>query len=122
MAKLVHLCSMIKKEWLSFGHAYRGIMFAFRQQNHMRIHGVAVIVVCLGAWYTKATSQEWGLLFLAFGLVLSLEMLNSALEALADALHPDPHPLIGRAKDMAAGAVLLAALMAVGVAVCVFIC
>ena len=121
MAKLVHLCIMIKKEWLSFGHAYRGIVFALRQQNHMRIHGVAVVVVCLGAWYTKATAQEWGLLFLAFGLVLSIEMLNSALEALADTLHPDPHPLIGRAKDMAAGAVLLAALMAVGVAVCVFV-
>jgi diacylglycerol kinase (ATP) len=63
----------------------------------------------------------WALVGLAVGLVLVAEMANTAIEALADLLHPGQHPEIGVAKDVAAGAVLIATLVAivVGLAYCV---
>jgi diacylglycerol kinase len=57
---------------------------------------------------------------IVIGLVWSAEALNSALEILADHLAPDEHPLVGRAKDVAAGGVLVAAIVAVGVGIVVF--
>ena len=64
--------------------------------------------------------MEWGLLVLAIGLVWTAEALNSAVEFAVDLASPDYHELAGKAKDVAAGAVLLAALTAIAVAACVF--
>ena len=65
--------------------------------------------------------MEWIALLFAIGLVLSLEAVNSAIEALADTISADYHTLIGRAKDLAAGAVLFAALTAALIGLLIFI-
>ncbi len=104
-----------------FGYARNGIVTAFRRERSMRTHGAAVVVVAIFLALTGASTLWWALVGLAVGLVLVAEMANTAIEALADLLHPGQHPEIGVAKDVAAGAVLIATLVAivVGLAYCV---
>ncbi len=87
----------------------------------MRTHGAAAAGVAIFLALTGDSKLWWALVGLAVGLVLVAEMTNTAIEALADLLHPGQHPEIGVAKDVAAGAVLIATLVAivVGLAYCV---
>lgn len=97
---------------LRLGHAWRGLAGAVRQERSLRTHlGVLAGVIGVLA-YRGATPLWWALILMAAGMVLVAELLNTALEALADRLHPERHPEIGFAKDVAAGAVLVASLVA----------
>ncbi|MEX0810580.1 MAG: diacylglycerol kinase family protein [Chitinophagales bacterium] len=109
----------ISKLIKSFGYASKGIYAALSQQN-MRGHVLAVIVVVVVGWHFSISKTEWLIIVLICTLVISLEMINSALETLADAFHPDQNPLVGKAKDIAAGAVLLAAIAALIIAGIIF--
>jgi diacylglycerol kinase (ATP) len=104
-----------------FGYARNGIVTALRRERSMRTHAAAAVAVAIFLALTKAAALWWALVGLAVGLVLVAEMANTAIEALADLLHPGQHPEIGVAKDVAAGAVLIATLVAivVGLAYCV---
>lgn len=99
------------------GYARNGIVVAFRRERSMRTHGAAVVAVMLFLAITGAPALWWALVGLAVGLVLVAEMVNTAIEALADLLHPGQHPEIGVAKDVAAGAVLVATIVAIVVGV-----
>jgi len=91
--------------------AWRGEA-SFRAQARLRLAAAGVLAV-------MRPSAAWvALVLIAAALVLALEAANAALEALADALHPGHHPAIGRAKDLAAAAVLIGGLAAVGVGAC----
>ena len=104
----------------SFGHAGRGVWSALRSEVHLRFHAVATVVVLgLGCYYHLGR-LEWALITLAVAGVWTAELLNTAIEALTDLASPDFHPLAGKAKDVAAGAVLLAAAGAVAVGALVF--
>ena len=100
-----------------FGYARNGIVVAFRRERSMRTHGAAVVAVMIFLAITGAPALWWALVGLAVGLVLVAEMVNTAIETLADLLHPGQHPEIGVAKDVAAGAVLVATIVAIGVGV-----
>jgi len=105
----------------SFGFAFQGIFYVIRTQRNMRIHGVAgilVIVVGLVFWISPA---EWAGLLAIMALVYTLEMLNTVVESVVDMITQEYHPLAKVAKDVAAGAVLVAAIFAVGVAVAIFV-
>ena len=104
----------------SFGHAFRGVWSALRSEVHMRYHAVATAVVLGLGMYYSLSRLEWALVALAIAGVWTAELLNTAIEALTDLASPDFHPLAGKAKDVAAGAVLLAAAGAVVVGVLVF--
>lgn len=94
----------------SFRNAGSGVVFTFTSQRNAKIHAaVALLVVGLGA-LLDLPRGEWCWLVAAITWVFAAECMNTALESLADAAAPDPHPLVGRAKDAAAGAVLCAAL------------
>lgn len=96
----------------SFRFAGQGIVHAFRVTHNFWIHAsVAVVVVGL-AWWLQVDKQDWGILILCIGLVAAAEVFNTALEELVDLLHPHRHPRAGRIKDLAAGAVLIAAIAA----------
>ncbi len=97
------------------GYASQGIVTAFRRERSMRTHGAALLGVAIFLTATGASLLWWALVGLAAGLVLVAEMANTAIETLADLLHPGQHPEIGVAKDVAAGAVLVATVVAVGV-------
>jgi len=86
----------------------------------MRVHGViAVLVVALGFYY-RITSEEWIAILLCIGLVLVLEILNTAIETLVDLVQPEHDPLAGKVKDIAAGAVLVGTIVAAAIGVVVF--
>ncbi|GAA4038253.1 diacylglycerol kinase family protein [Hymenobacter glaciei] len=104
----------------SFGHAGRGVWSALRSEVHMRYHAVATAVVVGLGFYCSISRLEWALVALAVAGVWTAEMLNTAIEALTDLASPDFHPLAGKAKDIAAGAVLLAAAGAAAVGALVF--
>lgn len=104
----------------SFGHAGRGVWSALRSEVHLRFHAVATVVVLgLGCYY-HLSRLEWALVVLAVAGVWTAELLNTAIEALTDLASPDFHLLAGKAKDVAAGAVLLAAAGAMAVGALVF--
>lgn len=104
----------------SFACAGRGLWWLLASQPNARIHAVAVaVVVALGLWLDLAPG-EWCAVLLAIGLVGATEAFNTALEVLADHLHPEQHPNVGRVKDLAAGAVLAAAIAAALIGAIVF--
>lgn len=93
--------------------AIEGILWAVKTQRHMLFHLVAAILVLLAALVLQLTLQEFALLALAVTLVLFAELVNTAIEVVVDLVSPDYHPLAQRAKDIAAGAVLLASVAAI---------
>ena len=100
---------MLSARLASFRHAGAGVAATIATQPNAKIHLVAaVLVVALGLWL-DVSRGDWCWLVLAMALVFSAECMNTALESLADATAPDEHPLVARAKDAAAGAVLCAA-------------
>ena len=104
----------------SFGYALRGIRVALRTQHNAWIHAVATIVVCVLGWWTEVSALEWCALVFAIAIVWVAELLNTAFEFLCDAVSPEPHPLVEKAKDASAGAVLVGALLAAVVAAIIF--
>ncbi|GAB2859295.1 diacylglycerol kinase family protein [Hymenobacter ruber] len=104
----------------SFGHAGRGVWSALRSEVHLRFHALATVVVIGLGLYCRITRLEWALVAIAVACVWSAELVNTAIEALTDLASPAWHPLAGKAKDVAAGAVLLAALGALVVGALVF--
>lgn len=105
----------------SFGFAFAGIGAMLRTQRNAQIHTVATIVVVVAGWFFGVSTGEWIALILATALVLSLEALNTALEAVVDLVSPQPHPLAKKAKDVAAGAVLIGAIGAALVGCIIFV-
>lgn len=87
----------------------------------MRVHCCAVMLVLYFCLFFKPNRMELALLMLCFSSVIGAEAVNTAVEALADRLHPDIHPAIRLAKDAAAGAVLVAALASVLVGLFLFV-
>lgn len=96
--------------WKRFGDAVRGIAAALRSETHLVAQVVVAMVVLLAGIFTGLSTAEWMMVTACIALVLSLELANTAIEKLCDVVHPDYHPLIGQVKDIAAGAVLVAAI------------
>lgn len=99
----------------SFAHAFRGIRTMLVSQHNAWIHAGVTLLVCVAALATGVSRLEWCLLLLAIVSVWTAEALNTALELLCDVASPEFHPLIGQAKDVSAGAVLICASGAAGV-------
>jgi len=111
----------LKKRLKSFGFAFRGIARAVRDEHNLRIHlVVAVLVILTGLWLDLSIA-EWLFVVFAIGFVLTAEFFNSALERLTDMVQPDSDPGAGLIKDMAAGAVLVAAITAAIIGLFIFI-
>jgi len=103
----------------SFGYAINGLSTLYRQTN-ARIHALATLLVIALGVALELNSLDWTLVAIAATVVWVAEALNTALETLSDAAVPEHSPHIAIAKDVAAGAVLLASLGAVAVGVLVF--
>lgn len=100
--------------WLeSVNCAIEGILWAVQTQRHLRWHFLAALMVLFAALFFRVKAGEFLLLAFAVTLVLFAELINTALEVVVDLVSPDYHPLARRAKDVAAGAVLVASVGAV---------
>lgn len=97
----------------SFGYALDGLRYAFRTQANLRIHiAISLIVIGIGLG-VQLDPIEWAVLIVTMMIVLSAELVNTAIEATLDRVSVEQHPLAKVAKDTAAGAVLLSAIGAV---------
>ena len=100
---------MIAARARSVGHAARGVGSMLRTEANARVHLAATVAVVAAASAAGVDLVGWAALVLAIAAVWTAEALNTALEALADAAAPERSRAVGRAKDVAAGGVLLAA-------------
>jgi diacylglycerol kinase len=105
----------------SFRYAIAGILKFVRQEHNARIHAVATVAVIIAGIVFHVSYSEAAALAMVTGGVWITEMLNTCLERMADVVHPAIHPTIKFIKDLAAGAVLVAAITAVVVALFIFI-
>lgn len=93
----------------SFKYAIHGVILMLKSQHNAWLHAVASILVLFVGCFFGLTAAEWCWLVLAIMAVWTAEALNTALEFLADVASPEFHPLVEKAKDVAAGAVLISA-------------
>ncbi len=104
----------------SFGYAIAGILQLVRRQRNAQIHLFVTVVVCAASWAWGLSRIEWLILILTIALVLGMEAVNTAIEAVVDLASPHFHPLAKQAKDVAAGGVLIVAIGAAGVALLLY--
>ncbi len=104
----------------SFRNASRGLVLAFQTQAHLRVETVGMLTLVVWGIWEGLTAIEWGLLASAMAFVLMAELMNTAIEFTVDLVTRESHPLAGGAKDVAAGAVLMAAAYAAVITVVVF--
>jgi diacylglycerol kinase (ATP) len=100
--------------------ALQGIVTMLQFEHNAWIHSLATVLVAGTGWYFNLQRVEWCLIVLSVVSVWTAEALNTALEFLADVASPEFHPLIEKAKDVAAGAVLITCIGAVMVGALIF--
>lgn len=102
-------------------YAFKGGILLLKSEASIQVQfGIAILVTIAGFYYEISTT-EWIAQTLCIGVVMSIEGLNTAVEEIADFVHPDFHNKIGKIKDIAAGAVGIAALVAVIVAAIIYV-
>jgi undecaprenol kinase len=114
--KRTHLLSLT-----SFSYAISGIVFALRSEKNMRFHLFCSIIVIMVSYYFSITKTEWLFILLTIGGMFALELVNTAIERLVDLVTAEYHPLAKQAKDLAAGAVLVYAILSVGIGIVIFL-
>jgi len=97
-----------------------GLLYCLKTERNIKIHLVAAILAGAAAWWYHLPQSEVAILALTVGLVFVAEMVNTAVETIVNLVSPRYHPLAKIAKDVAAGAVLVAALTALVVGYCLF--
>ncbi len=113
--------SFLFKRLKGCGYALKGAWILLKTEPSIQVQAVISVFVIIAGFYFEITKIEWIFQVLAIGLVLSTEGLNSAIEGIADFVHPDFHSKIGYIKDVAAGAVLFAAFTAIIIACFIYL-
>lgn len=109
-----------RNRWHSFTVAVRGAVYTLRTQRNTRIELAAALVVIAAGLWLRLRPLEWAVLAMTIALILALEAVNSAIEALVDLVSPEYHELARIAKDCAAGAMIFAVLGSLAVAAAIF--
>lgn len=99
----------MRRIFRSFWFAWQGVLYCLKTQPNMRLHSLAAAAVLMLGWYLEFSPLEKGILVLTVTMVLAAEMVNTAIETVVDLISPGFHPLAKVAKDVAAGAVFIAA-------------
>ena len=103
--------SFIKGRLRSLGFALKGMWLLLATEDSIKVQSFLAILIIIAGFYFDISSVEWMLQLLAIGLVLVAESLNTAIEKVADFVHPDYHEKIGFIKDIAAGGSSFAAII-----------
>lgn len=110
----------IRKRGESFKYATEGILLFVKNEHNAWIHIAVLILVIIAGVVLSITATEWALIVIVSGMVLMAEAFNTAIEYLCNHVEPTHQPLIGKVKDIAAGAVFIAAIAAIIVGVIIF--
>jgi len=111
----------IKRLINSFGYAFKGIITVYKTEQNILIHTIIALMVLGLSFYLKISKIEFLIIVLVIGLVIALEIINTALEYTIDMVMPNIHPMAKMAKDASSAAVLVMAITAVIVGLIVFI-
>ena len=112
---------LLKRRIISFKYAGQGVVTLFKTQPNAVIHLAILLIVVGFGWWLQISVVEWLMLMLTFAMVLVAEAFNTALEFLTDLVSPNYHELAGKTKDVAAGAVLIAAFFAIIIGILIFL-
>lgn len=112
---------MPKNRILSFKYAFEGIKDSFIEEPNLKIHFIMGFLVILLGWFFKISREDFLILIICIGLVISLELTNTAIEWVVDSFVDKAHPGAKRAKDISAGAVLVVSITAVVVGLLIFL-
>lgn len=115
------MANEIKRLIKSFGHALKGLKLLFSSQRNAVIHLFLMFCAIVMGFMFQISNSEWIMIIFCSALVIAAEAFNTALEKMADAIHPDKHDGIGNAKDLAAGSVLIMAIAALIVGIIIFL-
>ncbi|RZS90485.1 diacylglycerol kinase family protein [Aquimarina brevivitae] len=118
---MITLIKFIKGRVKGFGYAFKGAFLLLKTEPSIQVQALIAIGITVAGFYFDITKTEWILQIFAIGLVMSIEGLNTAVEEIADFVHPDFHDKIGLIKDVSAGAVFIAAVIAVIIALIIYI-
>jgi diacylglycerol kinase (ATP) len=110
----------VYKTLLSFTYAIKGIYLLLATQRNAWIHLAATILVIFGGFYFSISTTEWMAVIFSIGIVFAAEAFNTAIEQLVDLVSPEVNKSAGRIKDLAAGAVLFAAIAAAIAGIIIF--
>ena len=105
----------------SVGYAFKGMLLLLKTDASIQIQFCIAIIVTITGFVLNITSTEWIMQCFAIGLVMSVEGVNTAIEAIADFIHPEHHEKIGFIKDIAAGAVFIASIAATIIGLIIYI-
>lgn len=105
----------------SVGFAVKGAFKLITTEHSVMVQSSLAVLMTVAGFYFKIDRYEWMMQILAFGLVLGIESLNTAVEKIADFVHPEYHERIGFIKDIAAGAVMFAALAAIAIGLLIYV-
>jgi diacylglycerol kinase (ATP) len=111
----------MKKLIRSFGYAFKGVAYATTSQLNFRIHLVATVLATIAGFLLQISGTEWQWVMLCVTIVLVTEIFNTMIETLVDLVSPDYNEKAGRVKDMAAGAVVIAATFALVTGLIIFV-
>ena len=111
----------ILKRIKSFVFAFNGLIILIKEEHNSRVHLIAAISVILAGLYFDVSMIEWIAISLSIGFVISLEIVNSAIENISDFISPEKNDSIKKIKDLAAAGVLISALTALTIGLIIFI-
>jgi len=103
------------------GYAIKGALILIKSEHSIQVQVIITILITIAGFYFDISKTEWMFQIISIGLVLSTEGLNTAIEGIADFVHPNFHNKIGYIKDVAAGAVLFSAFTAIIIAGFIYI-
>ena len=104
----------------SVRYAFNGALYLCKTEASIKIQLLIALAVIVAGFFFKISTTEWLFQVAMIGLVMSLEGVNTAIEYIADFIHPEKHDSIGRIKDIAAGAVFIASMASVVVAIIIY--
>lgn len=119
--KFVKDNSFVSGRFKSLGFAIKGAYKLITTEHSIMVQSSLAVIMIFAGFYFKISRTDWMFQVFAFGLVLSIEGLNTAVEKIADFIHPDYHKRIGFIKDIAAGAVFFAALTAMIIGLLIYV-
>ena len=105
----------------SVGYAFKGALLLLKTEGNIKIQFVIALIVTAAGFYYNISAMEWIVQLLAIGLVMSIEAINTAIEEIANFIHPERHDKIGLIKDIAAGGVFIASIFSSTVGLIIYV-
>lgn len=113
--------SFVANRIRSVGYAFKGAIMLLRNEASVKVQFTIALLVTAAGFFFNISSNEWTTQLLAIGLVMGMEGINTAIEEMANFIHPEHHSKIGLIKDIAAGAVFFSSIFAIIIGLIIYL-